>query len=350
MEKIFVAGGTGMLGAATARAFAEAGSEVVASSRKDHDPVGLQLESESDLIRVEKVDLIDLESVQTLFRKHQFTGMVMVVHTHQYAQTRDKNNEIYPITINLLETARKSGVKRVVYGGSMAAYGGLTPPFSEDSMFPPMVKTATSADERVMIKFEVATKRALELIILDYGQDFQMGLSVPPGTPKPEPHELEVAVLRAPMMFGPGYQALGSPLGVAAHVAAGKIDRLKGYIGYGRAPIERLWEGLSMMPVNYVKDNAACIQIAMSAPELKHSIYNISSEFERGPKAQMRALLKVAPDAADRFGLTPDDLPDAAPDLGFNSARFKEDFGWTPPYTLETALADYIEWLADHPY
>lgn len=350
MEKVFIAGGTGMLGANTARAFADAGTHVVVSSRKDNDAIGALLEAESDLIKVEKVDLIDLESVQTVFAKHQFTGMVMVVHTHQYAQTRDKNNEIYPITLNLLETARKTGVKRVIYGGSMAAYGGLKPPFTEDAVFPPMVQTATSADERVMIKFEVATKRALELIILDYGQNFQMGLSVPPGTAKPEPHELEVAVLRAPLMFGPGYPALGSPLGVAAHVAAGKIPRLKGYLGYGGAPIEKLWEGLSMMPVNYVKDNAACIQIAMSAPELKHSIYNISSEFERGPKAQMRALLAVAPDAADRFGLTPDDLPDAAPDLGFNSTRFKEDFGWTPPYTLETALADYIAWLKHHPF
>ena len=350
MGKVFIAGGTGMLGAATARAFAAAGTDVVVSSRKTDDPVGRQLEAESDLIKVEKVDLIDLESVQAVFARHDFTGMVMVVHTHQYARTRDKNNEIYPITLNLLETARKRGVKRVVYGGSMAVYGGLTPPFTEDTMFPPLVAAATSADERVMIKFEVATKRALELIILDYGQDFQMGLSVPPGTAKPEPHELEVVVLRAPMMFGPGYQALGSPLGVAAHVAAGNIDRLKGYIGYGAAPIELLWHGLSMMPVNYVKDNASCIQIAMSAPELKHNIYNISSEFEPGPKAQMRALLDVAPEAADRFGLTPDDLPDAAPDLGFNSARFKEDFGWTPPYTLETALADSIEWLRDHPY
>jgi nucleoside-diphosphate-sugar epimerase len=308
------------------------------------------LEAESDLIKVERVDLLDAASVDRVFAKHAFTGMVMVVHTHQYAQTRDKNNEIYPITLNLLETARKHGVKRVVYGGSMAVYGGLTPPLTEDVTFPPIVRGATSADERVMLKFEVATKRALELIILDYGEGFQMGLSVPPGTPKPEPHELEVVILRAPMMFGPGYPALGSPLGVAAHVAAGKIPRLQGYLGYGGAPIEHLWAGLAMMPVNYVKDNAACIQMAMHAPKLKRSIYNICSGFTRSPREQLKALVKVAPDAADRFGISPDDLPEASADLGFNGTLFEQDFGWKSTYTLESAFADYVSWLEDHPF
>lgn len=350
MDKVFIAGGTGMLGAATARAFAAEGIEVVVSTRKDKDEVGEALAAESDLITVERVDLLNADAVKTLFTKHAFSGMVMVVHTHQYAQTRDKNNEIYPITLNCLETARKTGVRRVVFGGSMAVYGGLMPPFHEDVAFPPLVAAANEVEEKVMLKFEVATKRALELMILDYGQDFQMGLSVPAGTVKPEPHELEVVILRAPMMFGPGYQALGSPLGVAAHVAAGRIPRLKGYPGYGGAPIEQLWAGLSIMPVNYVKDNAACIRITMTASTLKHNIYNINSGFQRGPRAQLEALLRIAPGCADRIGLTPQELPDAGPDIGFTSARFTQDFGWTSPFTLESALADYLDWLKHNPF
>ncbi len=350
MEKIFIAGGTGMLGAATARAFAAAGTPVVVSSRKDRDEIGETLEAESDLIKLERVDLLDAESVQTLFAKHNFTGMVMVVHTHQYAKTRDKNNEIYPITINCLETARKSGVKRVVFGGSMAVYGGLIPPFTEEVTFPPEVVAATTADEALVLKFEVATKRALEIIILDYGQNFQMGLSVPPGTEKPEPHELEVVVLRAPMMFGPGYQALGSPLSVAAHVAAGRLPRFAGHIGYGGAPVEKFWGALASIPTNYVKDNAECIQIAMAAENLNHNIYNISSGFPCSPRAQLQAVLTVAPDCADQVGIAPSDLPEAEFDLGFNGDLFAQDFGWRSSYTLETALADYIQWLKAHPY
>ncbi|MEM8917486.1 MAG: NAD(P)-dependent oxidoreductase [Pseudomonadota bacterium] len=350
MEKIFIAGGTGMLGAATARAFAAAGTAVVVSSRKDHDAIGEQLRKDSDLVEVERVDLRDAEQVEALFAKHHFTGMVMLVHTHQYAQTRDINNEIYPITLNCLETARKSGVKRVVLGGSMAVYGGLAPPFTEDTRFPLQVAAESDADEGIMRKFEVATKRALEIIALDYGESFQMGLSVPPGTGKPEPHELEVVVLRAPMMFGPGYQALGSPLGLAAHVAAGRIDHFKGQPGYGDVPVEHLWSALAGMPTNYVKDNAGCIQLAMAAPELKRRIYNISSGFPASPRAQLQALLNVAPDRADQFGLQPEDLPEAQFDLGFNGDLFAQDFGWRSPYTLETALADYVDWLREQPF
>lgn len=350
MEKVFVAGGTGMLGAATARAFAAAGTPVVVSSRKDRDEVGEALEAENKLIKVERVDLLSTESLHSLFAKHTFTGMVMVVHTHQYAKTRDKNNEIYAITLNCLETARKSGVKRVILGGSMAVYGGLTPPFTEETTFPPQVVAASKADEGLVLKFEVATKRALEIIALDYGQNFQMGLSVPPGTRKPEPHELEVAVLRAPMMFGPGYRALGSPIGVAAHVAVGHLPRFKGHVGYGGAPVEQFWAGLASIPTNYVKDNAECIRVAMAADTLKHNIYNIDSGFSRSPRAQLEALLNVAPDCADKMGLTPQDLPEAGIDLGYNGARFEDDFGWKSNFTLESALADYVDWLRNNPY
>ena len=350
MEKVFIAGGTGMLGAATARSFASKGVEVVVSSRKEHDPIGQQLQSESDLIAVEKVDLLDLESVRAVFGKHNFSGVVMVMHTHQYALTRDKNNEIYPIVLNCLETARKTGVKRVVFGGSIAVYGGLTPPFVEGRDFPPEVSAASKQDESVMKKFEVATKRALELIVLDYGQDFQMGLSIPPGSAKPEPHELEVVILRAPMMFGPGYQALGSPLGVAAHFAAGKLPNFKGHIGYGGAPIEAIWAGLNAMPVSYVKDNADCIQTAMMAEHLPNRIYNVSGGFSTSPRDQLRALIAACPGIEDRIGIAPEDLPEPTVDLGYYTGLFERDFGWQSPYSLETAFTDYIDWLRQHSY
>ncbi|MEM6832100.1 MAG: NAD(P)-dependent oxidoreductase [Pseudomonadota bacterium] len=350
MDKVFIAGGTGMLGAATARAFAAAGTPVVVSSRKASDPIGEALTADSDLISVEQVDLLDGQSTHALFAKHQFTGMVMVVHTHQYAKTRDKNNEIYPITLNLLEGARKHGVKRVVFGGSMAVYGGLMPPLTETVAFPPEVAAAAPAEEQLMLKFEVATKRALEIMVLDYGQPFQMGLSVPPGTEKPEPHELEVVVLRAPMMFGPGYQALGSPIGVAVHVAAGRIPAFKGYLGYGGAAMDAFWAGLAAIPTNYVKDNAECIQVAMAAETLPRRIYNIDSGFSRSPRDQLAALVAAVPDCADRIGLRPEELPQAPFDLGYNGSLFQQDFGWTSKYTLQSALEEYVGWLKDHPY
>lgn len=350
VDRVFIAGGTGMLGANTARAFADVGVEVVVSSRKDSDPAGQLLEDYSDRIRVEKLDLRDAEGVKNVFQRHQFDGLVFVAHTHQYALRRDTANEVYPILLNCLEIGRKERVKRVVFGSSMAVYGGLTPPFDETVTFPPAIMEPPGADRRVMKRFEVSLKRATEIIALDYGQPFQMGLSVPTGTDNPDPYDMEVVALRAPMMFGPGYRALGSALGIAAHVAAGRLEGFKGQPAYGDIPVETLWQGLASIPVNYVKDNAAAIRVAMLADALPGPVYNISSGFSRSPREQLKALFAVAPDCADRMGITPEDLPMAEADLGFNGSRFERDFGWTSPHTLESALSDYIEWLQTHPY
>lgn len=342
MEKVFIAGGTGMLGAATAQAFADAGTRVVVSSRKDRDPVGERLEAYSDLIKMEKVDLLDHERVAEIFAAHKFDGMVMLAQAHQHALTRADNNRIYPIVLNTFEIARKNEVKRVILGGSFAIYSGMKPPLNED------VKFSAETKDVGIVRFEVATKRALEIIALDYGTEFEMGLSILPDVKNPEPHDLEVLVLRSPMMFGPGYYALGSPLGAGAHFAAGRLANFKDHIGYGGRTLPALWKLIGPIPTSYVKDSANSIQIAMNADFVKRRIYNLSSNFPRNSRQQLEALLAVAPQCKDTIGISPDELPDTNIDLGYTGARFEEDYDWTPGYTLETALEDYLAWLKDN--
>lgn len=339
-----------MLGAATARALAGTGVAVVVTSLDPDDDVGRALTSQGHGIQLEVVDLADLHQVEALFSAHRFDGVVFTVQTHQAARTRDASNRIYSILLNVLETARKTGAERAVVGSSMAVYGGLNPPYDENVTFPPIIDAPPGQDHGILLESEVMTKRIVELIALDYAHPFKMGLSVPAGTVKPEPHELEVVVLRAPMMFGPGYRALGSPLGLAAHVAAGRLDGFRGCEAYGGVPIEKAWPALAGVPTNYVKDNAACIALAMTAASVPHRVYNVSSGFTTSPRAQLEALLRAAPECAERMGITPNELPGDAPDVGFNGARFAADFGWTSPFSLESALVDYIAWLGEHPY
>lgn len=344
MERVFIAGGTGMLGAATAQSLADAGTRVVVSSRKTHDPVGDRLEDYSDLITVEQVDLLDAEAVDGIFATHQFDGMVMLAQSHQHALTRRQNNQIYSIVLDTFETARRHEVRRVVLGGSYAIYSGMKPPLNEDVTFSP---ETTNVD---IVRFEVATKRALEIIALDYGTEFEMGLSILPGTQNPEPHDLEVVVLRSPMMFGPGYYALGSPLGSGAHFAAGRLSNFKDHVGYGGLTLPELWKLIGPVPTNYVRDSAECIQIVMNAASVPRRIYNLYSDFPKNSRAQLEALLHVAPHCADTIGLTLDDLPSRDFDLGFNGERFAQDFGWSSSYTLESALEEYVAWLADNEF
>ncbi len=344
MDKVFIAGGTGMLGSETAISLANAGVDVVVSSRKDKDVTGERLEATSTRIKMEKLDLLDADAVAAVFKKHNFTGAVFLAQTHQHALTRDDANKIYPILINCLENARKTGVKRFVLGSSLAIYGGEAPPISEDMKFPTRV-----GESPTLVKFEVTVKRVLENIALDYGQPFQQGMSI---VPEPTPfsqHELEVVALRSPMMFGQGYYANGSPMGVDAHVAAGRQDTFKGHIGYAGLPVEILWGVAAPVPTSYVKDNADCIKTALMADKLKNHIYNIGSGFPCNARKQFDALVAAAPDSLERFGITRDELPDEDHDMGYYSGLFNEDFNWKPLYTLETALADYIAWLKYNP-
>ena len=88
----------------------------------------------------------------------------------------------------------------------------------------------------------------------------------------------------------------------------------------------------------------------MCAKDLKHNIYNISSGFTASPRAQLQAILNVAPGCAEQIGVTISELPEASVELdaGFNSDLFEQDFGWKSSFTLETAFADYVSWLKDN--
>lgn len=343
MDKVFIAGGTGMLGAETALALADAGIDVVVSSRKDKDPTGERLEQASSRIKVEKLDLVDGDAIAALYQKHKFTGTVFLAQTHQFAKTRDDANQIYPILINCLENARKTGGKRFILGSSLAIYGGEGPPISEAAKFPTRV-----GESPTLVKFEVTVKRVLETIALDYGQPFQQGMSIVPGDVPFTQHELEVAALRSPMMFGPGYYAMGSPLGVGVHVAAGNIPKFKGHIGYAGLPVETLWAVAAPVPTSYVKVNADCIKTALVADSLKNHIYNIGAGFPCNARKQFDALIAAAPGCADRMGIGREDLPDEDHDMGYYSGLFENDFNWSSTFSLEEALADYLAWLKDH--
>lgn len=272
--------------------------------------------------------------------------MLFTAQTHQAAQTRVKAYEIFPILLNCLEIARSNKVKRFIFGGSMAVYSqDPSEPQNEQFRFPPQVTEPAAA------KFEIAVKRAMEIIALDYGQPFQGGMSAPVSTEKTAPHELEVAVLRSPIMFGPrqSFWESACPLGIGAHFAAGKIDDFKGRTGFMNLPIEHLWPLTSMAPSAYVKDAADCFRVVMMADKLKHQIYNVFGGTPYNPRLQFEAFVRAAPHCADRLGITAEDLPDATHDSTFNGQLLEQDFGWKPKFTLEAAMVDYIGWLKDHP-
>ena len=354
MSQILIIGGTGFVGLNAARAFAAEGIPVVLTSRKRHDAVGEALAAENDLVRIEYLDLQNSADVFNLFAKYRFEGLVMLAHAHQYARTRAASNAIYPMTLNCLEGARATGVKRLLLASSMAIYGGLQPPFNESATFPSKVSYAGTIEEELGLphipEFETTVKRAVEMIAFDYSIPMPAATSGLSGSTADD--SMQVVALRYPIQWGPAYTAMGNPFSLVCHAAAGHIDTLQGRTGYLGLPVNEFWNHLSSSPSCFVKDSASAIVTTMLAEELPNPIYNVSSGFTGTARDQLEALFRVMPNARGRIGIDPAQLEgEARPDNGFNSDRLKTDFAWAPAHdSIEGAFEEYVSWLKSNPY
>ena len=354
MQQILITGGTGFVGLNAARAFAAKGVSVVLTSRKRHDASGEALAAENELIGVEYVNLQSSAEVFDLFARHRFEGLVMLAHAHQYARSRAASNAIYPMTLNCLEGARATGVKRLVLGSSKAIYGGLNPPLTEDRNFPTRVSYAGTLIEELGLprfpEFETTVKRAVELMAFDYSIPLPASTSGLSGSTQDK--AMEVVALRFPIQWGSGYTAMGNPFSLVAHAAAGRINSLQGRIGYLGLPVRDFWNMISGSPSSYVKDSASAIITTMLADSLPNSVYNVSSGFNDIAREQLEAVYRIVPDSRDRVGIDPEELDgDGMPDSGFNASRLKADFDWEPAHArFDDAFEEYYSWLRDHPY
>ncbi|MEM9257781.1 MAG: NAD(P)-dependent oxidoreductase [Pseudomonadota bacterium] len=354
MDKILIIGGTGFVGLNAARTFAAEGVKVVVTSRRRHDAAGEALAAENPLISVAYLDLQSHAEVFDLFTRHHFDGMVMLAHAHQYARTRAASNAIYPITLNCLEGARCTGVKRLVLASSRAIYGGLNPPYHEDRTFPANVSYAGTIEEELGLphipEFETTVKRTVEMIAFDYAIPMPAatsGLSGPQ-----EERAMEVVALRFPIQWGPGYTAMGSPFSLLAHTAAGRIDSLNGRTGYLGLPVTDFWGLLSGSSSSFVQDSASAILTTMLADALPHPVYNVCSGFNNKARDQLEALYRVLPEASDKIGIDPTQLDhEPRPDDGFNGQRLRDDFGWRPTHSsIDGAWDEYVSWLRLNPF
>lgn len=347
MGSYLITGGTGFVGLNTAKAFAARGDHVVVTSRRRHDDVAEAVAAEHERISVAYVDLQNSADVFDLHARHAFDGAVMLAHAHQYARTRAASNAIYAMTLNCLDGALSTGVKRVILGSSKAIYGPMKPPLHEDVTFP--IKTTPPPGGRGVPAFETTVKRTVEMIAHDYA------IPMPPptsGLSAVESRPLEVAALRFPLQWGQGYTAMGNPFSLIAHTIAGHIADLRGRTGYLNLPPWQFWNIFSGGPSSYVKDSASAIVAAMTADSLPHAVYNVTSGYHEPARTQLEQIYERYPDAVDRIAIDPADCKgDDGPDMGFTNQRLRTDFGWQPTHgSFADAFSEYVDWLRDNPH
>jgi UDP-glucose 4-epimerase len=209
-------------------------------------------------------------------------------------------------TLNVLDAARRAGVRRVVYAASSSAYG--IPPGDVQTEDDPLMALSPYA----------AAKLAGEL----YAQSFTTSFG------------LETVRLRFFNVFGPRQRADSPYSGVIALFAAA--------LSAGRTPTVH-GDGLQSRDFVYVSDVVGALSRAAEAPGVAGRVYNI------GTGRRTTVLDLVA--ALNRLlgtNVVPQHAPARAGDVRHSRAdisRARRELGFEPAVAFEDGLARTVRWM-----
>lgn len=128
MKKILITGGAGYIGSHAVKLFLEEGFAVVVLDnffRGYHEP--MQILGKLGDLSVEEVDLLDVEMVKKVFKKHKidavlhFAALCLVSESVEQPERYTRNN--VEGTRNLLDSMSEAGVKRIIFSSTCAVYG-----------------------------------------------------------------------------------------------------------------------------------------------------------------------------------------------------------------------------------
>lgn len=212
-------------------------------------------------------------------------------------------------TLNLLDAARKVGVRRVVYAASSSAYGGSSG------------KGGQREDQVVAARSPyAAAKLAGELYMQAFAHTYG----------------IETVRLRFFNIFGPRQRSDSPYSGVialfTAAMARGEIPKVHG-------------DGKQSRDFTYVANAVQALVRASEAPEVSGNVYNVGT-------GRSISILELVASLNDALGvdLTPEFGPSRAGDVPFSLAditRTRDDLGYDPDVTFEEGLKRTVEWYFD---
>ena len=209
-------------------------------------------------------------------------------------------------TLNVLDAARKHGVKRVVYAASSSAYGTASDPAgqSEDTPLNPLSPYA-------------AAKLAGEHYLEAYAKSFGV----------------ETVRLRFFNIFGPRQRA-DSPY-------SGVIAIFTGIMTAGRVPSVH-GDGLQVRDFVYIENCVQAIMKASEVPGVSGKVYNVGTGRSVTVLNLVQGLNKIL-----GTSVTPTHAAARTGDVRFSLAkidRIKKDLGYEPLVSFEDGLRRTIEW------
>jgi len=308
---ILVTGGLGFIGAYTARALLDLGAEVVVTRyRVAWNPAIIAGEVGKRLF-VEQLNVTDRDALLALSKKYSFDGIVHLAGTGSTAHDPFEDVEANNVgLLNALLAARDWGA-RVSIASSVALYSNLTStPLREDTQ---ITVTAGHPIEAYKKSGEITTKYVAERAGLD-------ALS-----------------MRISGIYGPLYRSMTNLQSRLVHAA---VKGTPVDIAPPRGPLFEA-DGSDLCDV---RDCGRAIALLQLAPTLNYDIYNVGAGWPTTAGALRTAVQAVVP--AFDVELQPGHNPGGPGVANYlDISRIAEDTGYSPAYSLDESIANYVQWL-----
>jgi UDP-glucose 4-epimerase len=307
----------GFTGLHTARQFLDVGEDVVISWYQTWREPSFIKDEYKKRVQMERLDVTAGHDVLDVTRRHKVTGICHLAVPGLAALSPAEDFRVNMLgLINVLEAAHLFDIKRITVASSQTVYTGVTQgPFREDMSLPVESRTGTEA-----------FKKAWEILALHWG----------------ERTGVEVVMLRLGGIWGPLYHTLASPISRMCHAAAKGVPADLAS-GRGGVPFED-----DTQDWGYVKNLALGIQLLHTTEKLNHKIYNVGGGKAVPNRDLVDAIKHVVPGA--QIELQPGRSPRWRPDGHMDLTRLESDTGYKPRFDLQTAVAEYIDWLCVNPF
>ena len=310
--KTLVVGGlNGFIGSNVAEALVNLGHDCVVTRHEDTEVPGYLREHIGRRVFVEPADATSISDLRRIGERHKIEGIVdMSGAFHGNAKSPVPDLKAYfDRIIGVLQVAEEWKVTRVMFSSSVGLYFGVGAAVATEDLPLPL------GSFHPLIAFQ-------KVVEISAGE-FMRGT----GT--------STACVRLSGMFGPGQDpSQGSIVPRLVRAALeGKAPSLEGAFFAASEDEDDHW---------YIKDLARAVALLQTAEKLNHGVYNVGPGTKTKNSRVLDAVKKAVPGA--KLELPPGKSPFPPLPL-MDVARLREDTGFSPEFTLDLAVEDYVRWL-----